>query len=202
MKAEGNISELVWLYIKRRPFLKEILREKVVNYSALARKLSAEAFGTRKHENAVKMALFRLSHKLRETEENMEGKILKVLHGSSLSIRSKVAAAIVLREIEGLKYLSYVESKGNVTYIVEEKELEKIQKSRNLLRIQTNLNLITIHSLPELEDTPGVISYVLGALASEGINVVEFVSCYTDTLLVVKQADTTRTYEILNNLLA
>lgn len=40
-----NISELVWLYVKKRPFLKEILREKIVNYSALARKISVEVLG-------------------------------------------------------------------------------------------------------------------------------------------------------------
>ena len=44
-----NISELVWLYIKKRPFLKEIVREGIVNYSALARKISVEVFGTKKH---------------------------------------------------------------------------------------------------------------------------------------------------------
>jgi len=35
-------------------------------------------------------------------------------------------------------------------------------------------------------------------LSSEGINVVEFISCYTDTLLVVKEADTAKAYELLS----
>lgn len=195
-----KISELVWLYIKRRPFLKEILREKIANYSALARKISFEAFGTKKHQNAVKMALVRLSNKIQTKEESLESKILAVLGKSSLSIRSKVAVIITSKELDGLKYLSYAESKGIITYVIEEKELEKLGKSKTILSTETNLNLISIHSPVELEETPGVIAHVLDALASEGINIAEFVSCYTDTILVIKQADTTRAYEILSSL--
>lgn len=195
-----KISELVWLYIKRRPFLKEILRERIVNYSALARKICMGAFGDLDHENAVKMALVRLSNKIIKKEEDLEGKILSVLKESSISILNKVAVVISSKELEGIDTLSFVEGKGFFTYILEEKELKKIRKSKSILLTKTNLNLITIHSSPELEETPGVISHILNALASEGINVVEFVSCYTDTLLVIKQADTTRSFEILTAL--
>ena len=79
------------------------------------------------------------------------------------------------------------------------KELEKLDKRPS--KVEENLNLITIESPEELEEVPGVISYILGALASEGINVVEFISCYTDTLLVVKQADTERAYSILSRIM-
>jgi hypothetical protein len=194
-----KISELVWLYIKRRPFLKEILREKIVNYSALARKISMEAFGDLEHEDAVKMSLVRLSNRIIKSEEDLEGRILRVLQDSSISILSKLAVVITTKKID-VESLSAVEGKGFFTYILEEKELKKIRKSKSILLTKTNLNLITIHSSPELEEVPGVISHILNALASEGINVVEFVSCYTDTLLVIKQADTTRAYEILTAL--
>ena len=197
-----NISELVWLYIKRRSFLKEILREKIVNYSSLARKISLEVFGTKKNQNAIKMALVRLGHKIQDKSEDLEGKILKILKDSSISVRNKVAVVVSLREIDHLKYLSYVESKGSITYIIEEKELETVKKSKNVLHTETNLNLITIHSPIDIEETPGVNAYLLDALASEGINLAEFVSCYTDTLLVIKQADTTQAYAVLNQMMS
>lgn len=197
-----NISQLVWLYVKQRPFLKEILRERIVNYSALARKISEEALGSPGHANAVKMALVRLSHRMGEKEEDLEGRILDVLRRSSLSIRTKVAVVITSREIEGLKYLSYAESRGVVTYVIEEKELDKVGRSRSILSTETNLNLISIHSPLELEETPGVIAHILDAFAGEGINIAEFLSCYTDTLLVVKQADTERAYKILSSIMS
>lgn len=197
-----SISQLVWLYVKQRPFLKEILRERIVNYSALARRISEEAFGSPRQANAVKMALVRLSHRIGKTEEDLEGKILDVLRRSSLSIRTKVAVVISAREIEGLKYLSYAESRGTITYVIEETELGKVGKSRSILSTETNLNLISIHSPLELEETPGVIAHILDSLAGEGINIAEFLSCYTDTLLVIKQADTERAYKILNGIMS
>jgi hypothetical protein len=199
--TEQKTSELVWLYVKRRPLLKEMLRGRLANYSALARKISLEAFGTKKRQNAVKMALVRLSARVREKEDDLEGRILSVMEKSSLTVRNKVAVVIASRELAGLKSLSYVESKGIITYIVEEKELESVGRNKGVVRIQPNLNLISIHSPPALEETPGVMAHLLDALAGEGINIEEFVSCYTDTLFVVRQADTARAYEILSGLM-
>lgn len=196
-----NISELVWLYIKRRPILKASIKENIVNFSSLARKISIELFGNTKKVNAIKMALVRHSKKLFQIQENLEDQILNVLTKSSLTIKTKVSVLISSREIPSLKYLSYVESSGSITYIVEDNELEKIKKSKFSLNTETTLNLIVVHSPPSIEETPGVISYLIDSLSSEGINIVEFVSCYTDTLLVIRQADTSRAQEILNNLM-
>jgi hypothetical protein len=197
MERDGmeNTTELVWLYVKRRPFIKEVLREGVVNHSALARKICAET-GIRR-QNAVKMALVRMGGKLGKTEEDLEGRILGVLRKSSMVIRSKVAVVIARRELEGVKPLSFVKSGRHVTYIMDQRELEGLP-GKSLWKSEENLNLITIESPQEIEEVPGVISHILGALASEGINVVEFISCYTDTLLVVRQADTEMAYRILS----
>ncbi len=198
---KGKISELVWLYVKKRPFLKEIIREKTVNYSALARKISTEAFGNKKYVNAVKMALQRLSHKLEAKEESLEKDILSVLKSSSITLMSKIAVVVSSSTLENIKPLSFVKSRDAITYIIHQQDLENIKKSRSIRLTQDTLNLITIHSPEELEDTPGVISMILGLLASEGINVVEFISCYTDTLLVVNESDTSRTYELISELM-
>lgn len=192
---------MVWLYVKRRPFLKEVLRENIVNYSALARKISLEIFGNLEHENAVKMALIRLSAKMEKIESDLEGSILNLLKNSSMLIKSKVAVVISKKQLEGLTPLSFAKSGRHITYIIEQKELDRLPKSKAIWKTEENLNLITIESPEELEEIPGVISYILGALASEGINVVEFISCYTDTLLVVKQADTEAAYRILSGIM-
>jgi hypothetical protein len=108
---------------------------------------------------------------------------------------------IAKRELPILSPLSVSRSGRNVTYIVEERELERLKDRRAVWKIEENMNLITIESPEELEEVPGVISYILGALASEGINVVEFISCYTDTLLVVQQSDTESAFRILNGIM-
>ncbi|VVC02915.1 ACT domain protein [Candidatus Bilamarchaeum dharawalense] len=196
-----KVSELVWLYVKRRPFLKEIIRDGAVNFSALARKISIDAFGNKKNQNAVKMALIRMNSRLAKVEDSLEDKINYLLKKSSMVIKNKVVVVIGKKEIDGLKPLSYARSGRHVTYILEQKDFENIPK-KLIWKSEENLNLITIESPETLEEVPGVISHILSALASEGINVVELISCYTDTILVVKQADTARAYQILSELTA
>ncbi|MFN7991807.1 MAG: ACT domain-containing protein [Candidatus Micrarchaeia archaeon] len=195
-----NISQLVWLYVKQRPFLKEVIRQGVVNYSALARKISMEAFGDERKQDAVKMALIRMGGRMDQLESDLEGKILSVLRKSSMVMKNKVAVVITKRELDGVSPLSHIKSGRHMTYIIEQRELERIHV-RTIWKSEDNLNLITIESPQEVEEVPGVISYILGALASEGINVVEFISCYTDTILVVKQSDTEKTYRILSSIM-
>ncbi|NYZ74097.1 ACT domain-containing protein [Candidatus Micrarchaeota archaeon] len=195
-----NISQLVWLYVKQRPFLQEVLREGVVNHSALARKISIEAFGSTKKQNAVKMALIRLGTRMEQLDSDLEARILRILKKSSMALKTKVAVIIAKRELEGIRPLSRVKSGQHVTYIVEQRDLEKLPP-KALWKREENLNLITIESPEELEEVPGVISYILGALSSEGVNVVEFISCYTDTLLVVRGADSAKAYGLLSSIL-
>ena len=194
-----NISELVWLYVKRRPFLKEVLKEGIVNYSALARKISIELFNDGSHENAIKMSLIRLSRRMDETESELEEKILSILKKSSMVIRNKVAVVLASKPLEGIKPISQVKSGRHLTYIVDQRDIDP---KKHHGEIRENLNLIIIESPKNVEEVPGVISFVLGALASEGINVVEFISCSTDTLLVVKQSDTQEAYRILSTIIS
>lgn len=194
-----KISELVWLYIKRRPFLKEIIRDGIVNHSALARKISIEALGNVRYQNAVKMALIRMGARLEKNEGQLESNILGVLKKSSMVIKNKVVVVTTKREIDDIKPLSYAKSGRHITYILEQVDFDVIPK-KLIWKEEENLNLITIESPETLEEVPGVISHILSALASEGINVVEFISCYTDTILVIKQADTARAYQIISEL--
>ncbi|MFH0738205.1 MAG: ACT domain-containing protein [Candidatus Micrarchaeota archaeon] len=195
-----SISQLVWLYVKQRPFLKEVIRQGVVNHSALARKISIEAFGSTRRQNAVKMALIRMGAKMEKAESDLEGRVLEILRKSSMVIKNKVAVMIAKREVEGIQPLSKVKSGRHFTYIIEQRELDGTSR-KQMYKVEENLNLIIIESPEDVEEVPGVISHILGSLASEGVNVVEFISCYTDTLLIVRQADTERAYRILSGIM-
>jgi len=201
MKNPSSISQLVWLYVKQRPFLKEVLRQGIVNHSALSRRIAIEAFGSMKRQNAVKMALIRLGAKMDAVESGLEAKILGILKESSMILKSKVAVVISKRELEGIRALSSARSGRHLTYIVEQSELSRIPP-KSIWKSEENLNLIIIESPEEVEEVPGVVSHILGSLASEGVNVVEFISCYTDTILVVRQADTEKTYKILSSIMS
>jgi aspartokinase len=189
-----SISENVWLYVKGKPYLQEALENGVVNYSALARMVGKE-MGTRNYD-AIKAALLRISRKLGKDRRNMEQKVLKVLRTSRLEMRDKIAVIITHRKLD-VPVIANAKSVSGHTYIVNSETVERL-RSRDLLKIQKNLSMITVISPESLEETPGVIAYLLSALAIENINVVEFVSCYMDSLLVLKNSDVMRAYEILS----
>ncbi|MFH1222137.1 MAG: ACT domain-containing protein [Candidatus Micrarchaeota archaeon] len=195
-----NVSELVWLYVKRRPYLREVLRTQVVNYSALARKLALEIFGRKRNETAVKAALIRTAARLSKIDSSLEEKVMYVLRSSSLTITSKVAVVVSRAQLEKTTPLSFAKSRDYITYIIPEANLKEIKKAKAVLKTESTLNLITVHSKEEIEETPGVIAMILDSLSAEGVNVVEFISCYTDTLLVVKESDTAKAYEVLSAL--
>ena len=202
-RASGGterISDLVWLYVKRKPFLRQALSERLINFSALSRTIATDVLENPGKATAVKMALLRLPRRMRVQEESLNERILRLLRKSSLSLRNKVAVVISRNRIDGMDSFSYAESKRAVTYLVEESQLDALKKNRNILRTDRNLNVITLHSPVDLEETPGVVAHVLGALSSEGINVLEVISCYTDTLLVFKEADTVAAFGILSKL--
>ncbi len=189
-----SISENVWLYVKGKPYLQEALEKGIVNYSALARMIDREMDG--RNFDAVKAALRRLNERLGKERRNVEQKVLKVIKASILEMRDKIAVIISNRKLD-MPVIASAKSKSGYTYIVEGNVIERVEH-KDFLKIQKNLSMITIISPESLEDTPGVLSYLLSSLVAENINVVEFVSCYKDTLLVFKDADITKAFEILS----
>ncbi|MDP7282055.1 MAG: ACT domain-containing protein [Candidatus Undinarchaeales archaeon] len=49
-----------------------------------------------------------------------------------------------------------------------------------------------------VESTHGFVQYTTGLLAENGINIVEVLSCYTDTIFIVEKEDALKAYDILS----
>lgn len=194
MKKTISVSENVRLFVKGKPYLQEALERGVINYSALARVIEVEIGG--KSFDAIKAALMRLGRRFAKERRNAEQRMLKVVRSSRLEMRDRIAVIISGGRLD-VPAIASAKSTSGYTYIIDERDADNV-KNRNLLKVQAGLSMITIISQESLEDTPGVIAYFLSSLAAENINVVEFVSCYRDTLLVFKDADVTKAIEILS----
>ena len=48
-----------------------------------------------------------------------------------------------------------------------------------------------------VEETPGLMAFLAGALASKGINIVQAMSCYTDTIFILERDDMTAAIDAL-----
>jgi hypothetical protein len=196
----ATVSELVWLHVKRRPYLRETLKSGAANYSRLARAVSREIFGRQERFSATKAALIRIAARLCAEESAEEAKTIEVLKDTTISITGSVAAVTSSMPLK-LDAIAYVKSGGTYTYIISEKEAVRVSRLKCVLSCKAGQNMLTLSSSKVIESTPGVASLILMQLASEGINVTELISAYTDTILIIRQSDTERAYGMLLELM-
>ncbi|EGQ43305.1 MAG: hypothetical protein J07AB43_12950 [Candidatus Nanosalina sp. J07AB43] len=167
----------VELYISKRPHIKEALAEDVINYSALARKICSEE--KIESEDAVKAAVSRYQDFVAENRTDKKSRVKEVLENSSLTIRSDISV-----------------EKSN-RYNSEAVISAKTENGFTNMVSGGEKSLVAVESPGKLEETPGVIEFVLSSLAAENINVDQLISCREDTHLVVGQEDGPKVLELL-----
>jgi len=78
------------------------------------------------------------------------------------------------------------------------KEIEEILGKENVVRTQGGLVELSVTSPENIRAIPGIMAYLSSALSGNGINIVETMSCYTDTIFVLEEKDMVRGFEILS----
>ncbi len=189
------ISELVRVYLKNKPYTVESLDRGIVNFSALARIIQRE-LGV-KNYHAIKAALRRYAEGLKERDVSIERHAMSILKYSKISIQSSVAVVISTSDVD-VKKSSKIKLSDYFVYLVQDDaELRALKKSRGTIKVQERASEILIHSEERLEALPGFVAFIASLLAEQNINILEFVSCYTETLLVVGRSDALKSHELL-----
>ena len=194
----ATTANMIRLYLKRRPQLLSLVNKGLCNYSALARRLQHEIFPSKKSEFAAIKALLRLARNTARADVDWERGVERILRSSTVEIRSDVCVVSSKGGI-GVPVIATSNSKSGVMSVVDASYAKELRKKG--LGIIDGLTLIILCSPRDLQDTPGCVSVILNAIAAEGINVLEFISCHTDTLMVVRNADSVRVYGILSDLI-
>jgi len=86
---------------------------------------------------------------------------------------------------------------GKHVYLLDKGELP--ERVSTLVK-HDNCTMIVVHSPEELEATPGVVAFLTTLLAEQNVNMIEFISCWTETIIVVEKKDSLKTYEVLSNI--
>jgi hypothetical protein len=60
-----------------------------------------------------------------------------------------------------------------------------------------NLVALLLISPPQVEATPGFVAFLTSLLASREINIIEFLSCSTNTVIVLDQGDALNAFSLL-----
>lgn len=191
MTVAGNVRN----YLKNKPYILEALEKGIVNLSELSRQIQKEL----KTNNiiAIKAALRRFSDELKKHKHKREEKILYLLKKSTITVYDGRSVTITDKQIEKKEKIK-VNLEDRFVYLLEKNDLADITDA---LKMHENCAMIVIHSPEELEVTPGVVAFLASLLAEQNINIIEFISCWTDTIIVVEKRDSFRTYETLSNVI-
>ena len=209
---EKTTAELTNEYIKEHPYIKTCLKKGLINYSSLSR-LIAKDLGIEKKtsKEAILIAARRFREKLKD-EYAYEKKTKDLLARSEMDIKNKITVFVLEKSIDldsvdeiqkkirkeaGTFYL--VEGFGSYTIITQEKYLDMIKDRMKpkIIKQKKDLVLITMKSPEDIEEAIGVMYYTTSLFAENGINIVEFLSCWTDTLFVIKAEDLGKTMGFL-----
>src|SRR3990170_448861 len=191
-----TIAQDVRSYLRNKPYLLEALEKGIVNLSELSRQIQLELKTS--NTSAVKAALRRFSAELQRHKQKREEKVLQVLRRSGIAVYDRKSVMITTKEIDAKSGLK-VDLLDKHVYLLDRSDLpERI----NALVKHEDCTMIVIHSPEELEATPGVVAFLATLLAEQNVNIIEFISCWTETIIVVEKKDSLKAYEVLSNMVS
>ncbi len=209
-----SIARQVREYLDADPVLADAIRAGVANHSAIARRVSAE-LGVKRPE-AVIAAVRRFPRG--RGEGVREAGVRRVLRKSRIETRTKVAAltlglgADVLQRLgdvveelldEGSLCRVIQVSRGTVV-LVDEDSVDRVLRplrEGQVVRVRKGLVEVAVTSPESIEETPGLLRLLTGVLSSQGINIVEALSCYTDTIFLLHSTDLSAAVSMLTKTL-
>jgi aspartokinase len=189
-----TIAQNVRSHLRNKPYLLEALEKGIVNLSELSRQIQEEL--KTDNTSAVKAALRRYAEELQRHKQKREEKVLHVLKRSGIVVYDRKSVMITAKELEAKSGMK-VDLLDKHVYLLDRSELpERI----NALVKHENCTMIVVHSPEELEATPGVVAFLTTLLSEQNVNMIEFISCWTETIIVVEKKDSLKAYEVLSNM--
>lgn len=202
-------------YLDAHPPLGDALRLGIANHSAVARRV-ADELGIDRVEGVV--AACRRYPKGR-AEAHRDAGIHRVLRKSRIETRTKVAAITLTQGADVLQRLGDVVeelldenslcrviqvSRGTVVLVDEDSvpRVHRVLREGQVIGVRKSLVEVAVTGPESIEETPGLLRHLTGILSSQGINIVEALSCYTDTIFLLHQEDLSRAIVCLTTALA
>jgi len=189
-----SVAQLVREAIQMRPSLLDALNMKIVNYSALARMLQNE-IGEGSLE-AVKAAIIRVAEDISSERGLQEERVQSILKESKVRLQDKIAVLISPAKLN-IPYLVTAYLTDSYVYVVDQTGL-KGELPKNV-QVTSNLVALILLSPPRVETTPGFVAFVTQLLSSRNINIIEFISCSTNTVIILDSKDALRAFSLLQN---
>ncbi|MDG6904871.1 MAG: ACT domain-containing protein [Nitrososphaerota archaeon] len=216
MVSDVSISKTVKEVIDNDLSLQDALGRRYGNYTAIARLIKPKVerdIGRKVNFESLITSVKRVKPRLQQAQGGIEG----VMAGSVVNVRTDVAKLNLEKSKRSLEaarnvmatyqeeFLQISESNSAITLIFDQKLLGEIHRRFNdnyVLDEQTNLAAIIVHSPTEIVRTPGVVLAIYAKIAENHINIEDTVSCFTDTIVVIRMEEVARTFSVLTDLIS
>ncbi len=195
-----SISDTVRIYLKNKPYTQEALEYGIVNFSALARLIQKE-LGIKNYQ-AIKAAIRRYAEHIESVKGSIENRALKVLKENRIALLDGVHVIVSEDELD-IPNDAKVKIDEYYVYLTRKDVVKGLGKKarQSIVKVNDNCSTLIIYSGENLESGSGVIAFLTSLLAEQNINVVELISCYTETIIVVNKEDALRSYELLSGII-
>lgn len=198
--------------------MQDAIARDYVNLSALARILvpKVAARTGRKVREVNEQSVVTALKRLRGTFPAGSSQVGKVVAESIVSVRTHVSRLSVEKTKRALQsvtsllslyqgdFIQVSESLSSITLIFDQRLHAKVRKALSgaeVLDEGEDCAAITVHSPDEIMATPGCVSEFYDQLSRRHVNVEDTVSCYTDTIMVVRMKDASGAFEALTDLI-
>ena len=214
---EKSITNTVREVVNNDLSFQDSLQRDYCNISALARIVKPQVDQMLGGKNTSTESIVTALKRSRRDYDVPERPIASILAGSTVSVKTDVAklsAAKSKKTIEKIaksltqnvdSYISVSESIMSITLVFDDVVLGDVKDmftQGDILEVEDDLAAIIVHSPEEIIKTPGCAIAFYNQLARRHINIEDTVSCYTDTIMLVKMDQVGKAFNALTDLIS
>jgi aspartokinase len=207
-----NAAKETASFIEERPMVKECIAKGLINYSKLSRAIIQQQKLKNSDFDAVLIAVRRFASTKARHNFDSEKAIQRIFKERKLEIKTNICTIVldesaafsqivtIVEEInEKQEHCHLISGSRTFTLITAEEFLEKILRvfAGKIVSKKKNLVQIVLRTSKEIESTPGVVAFIFGLFAERGINIVETMSSWTETLIVIEEKDLQKAMQTL-----
>ena len=214
---EKSITNAVKEVVNNDLSFQDSLQRDYCNISALARIIKPKIDLMLSGKNTSIESIVTALKRSRRDYNVPERPIASILAASTISVKTdvaKVSAEKSKKTIEKVakampqnvgNFISVSESIMSITLVFDDVLLEDVKAMfahDDILEIEDDLAAIIVHSPEEIIKTPGCAIAFYNQLARRHINIEDTVSCYTDTIVLVKMEQVGKAFNALTDLIS
>ncbi|RLI39920.1 hypothetical protein DRO69_13660 [Candidatus Bathyarchaeota archaeon] len=212
----NSVSKIIQHLIDNDLSLQDALQRDYANYSAIARMLKPKVEKSLRRKVKLE-SLITSVKRAKASYSSREENITKIIAESVIHLRTdvvKVSVEKTKRNLEIVRkvltnfpgeFLQVLEGVSAITLIFDQKLFDNVYsifRKEDILDERQNLAAIVVQSPREIIDTPGCAIAFYNPVSRSHINIEETMSCFTDTILVLRMEDVGKAFTALTDLIA